>query len=89
LVSQQPSIRMMCATCVHRKTSVNVSERLLGLCYQLVLDKRDEVAIIGIVEEAVALSKVKHKCAREPHVWIHLLDKACALWELRPREYTS
>jgi len=59
---------------------------MLELCYRLVLEKRDEAALIGIIEEAVALSKVKHKCAKEPHAWTHLFDVACYAWQ--PRENT-
>jgi len=80
------AIRRICATCVHRKTCVQVSKLLLELCYRFVLDKHDEAAIIGIIEEAVLLSKAKHKCSREPHAWTHLFDMACAFW--LPREST-
>lgn len=81
-----------CGTCTHIGSPVFLSRELREACKEIVAKSESHTVTVEdsakLVHEALRLSREKRRCTHEPHVWVHLLDQACAFWQPRdsPRQ---
>ena len=73
----------ICGTCIHKKSPVCLSLRLVQACSRISRnpDQVNVATLNLLIQEAEALSHRKYKCSRESNAWMHLVDKACAFWQ--------
>ena len=73
----------ICGTCIHKKSPVCLSLRLVQACSRISRnpDQVNAATLNTLIQEAEALSHRKYKCSRESNAWMHLVDKACAFWQ--------
>ena len=76
----------ICGTCAYRRSPVCLSLKLVQACARIGQnpDGVSEATLNMLIRETAALGRRKYKCDKEPRVWIHLVDKACAFWQ--PKE---